>query len=625
MPVALPCPCLFPLPTRKDTRVHATSEARHAALFLTGATPAGALSAMAGGGFAPEVLDFAVYLGIDPEREEDLLWIAHECLSAELPAPWSEHTSSRGDVYFYNAETDESVVEHPLEAQYRAMVEDEKRKRLTGAQDRAADSHGGWSEGGGAADLDDSESAVPIAHSEVVDMALYYDVDPAKETWLLQTVREAVLAPLPWMFSEVKDSSGDPYYYNSVTDDSQREHPLDKVFEQRIASERDAFEQSQASATPDDAWQVFFSSNGSPYFHNFATGEEVRDAPDGMSAEHVRQQIRRDAASRQAQLLGKPRTAARDLEESSIGAEMSGDWQDMSNDPYEGIPDEEVQQMAEMLGLRPSDPKLIKFMRELHQKKTQALQGKTWTTEVYDENKVDMQPPKMRPPPKPPSPPRLVFFSWWYEEGVKKYIELRYDMTAHLFQIILNKTVALKDVKIAGASRVLLPLAALARPRRHTHTCARRQARAHTAPRACRMQWRGLCGSATRSCSPNFGGARRAQRSGGEEGEVNGGVAAGDRTGWGAAAGMGPLRRPEDRRAREAHDANAGQPRDLDVARVPCAPAPQEGPGAGKRDHAVQAHPGHRAPDAQHPGLHLLHANLLHASVCPHATPPAGP
>ena len=73
MPVALPCPCLFPLPTRKDTRVHATSEARHAALFLTGATPAGALSAMAGGGFAPEVLDFAVYLGIDPEREEDLL------------------------------------------------------------------------------------------------------------------------------------------------------------------------------------------------------------------------------------------------------------------------------------------------------------------------------------------------------------------------------------------------------------------------------------------------------------------------------------------------------------------------------------------------------------------------
>jgi centrosomal protein CEP164 len=430
------------------------------------------------GGFAPEVLDFAVYLGIDPEREEDLLWIAHECLNAELPTPWTEHTSSRGDVYFYNAETDESVVEHPLEEKYRAMVEDEKRKRLTGAQDRAAapPSHGGWSEGGGAADLDDSESAVPIAHSEVVDMALYFDVDPAKETWLLQTVREAVLAPLPWMFCEVTDSSGDPYYYNSVTDESQREHPLDKFFQDRLATERDAADDVTANA--DDAWQVFFSSNGSPYFHNFATGEEVRDAPDCMSADHVRQQIRRDAASRQAQLLGKPRAGAGESSESLLGAQMSGDWQDMGEDPYEGIPDEEVQQMAEMLGLRPSDPKLIKFMRELHAKKVQGMQGKTWTTEVYDENKVDMQPPKMRPPPKPPSPARLVFYSWWYEEGVKKYMELQYDMTKHLFYIILNKTVALKEVKIAG------PLASLALPLSHAPTRARVRARVRPGSRA---------------------------------------------------------------------------------------------------------------------------------------------
>ena len=62
--------------------------------------------------YPAEVLDFAVYLGIDPQREEHMLWIAQECLGAELPAPWSEHTSSRGDVYFYNSETDESVVEH---------------------------------------------------------------------------------------------------------------------------------------------------------------------------------------------------------------------------------------------------------------------------------------------------------------------------------------------------------------------------------------------------------------------------------------------------------------------------------------------------------------------------------
>ena len=325
--------------------------------------------------YAPEILDFAVYLGIDPEREEDLLWIAQECLVSELPSPWSEHTSSRGDVYFYNSETDESVVEHPLEAQYRAMVEEEKRKRLTGAQDRGGGSHGGWSEGGGAAEQDDSDRAVPIAHSEVVDMALYYDIDPAKETWLLQTVRESVLAPLPWMYREVKDSSGDPYFYNTVTDESQREHPLDHYFRERLANEREQVDPDQ-SVNSDEAWQVFFASNGTPYFHNFATGEEVRDAPDNMSAQYVKEQIRLDAQSRTAQLLGKPRPGPGDMGGTGMGDDTNDSF-DVAQDPYEGIPDSEVQDMAVMLGLRPSDPKLIKFMRELHQKKTEAMAGKT--------------------------------------------------------------------------------------------------------------------------------------------------------------------------------------------------------------------------------------------------------
>jgi centrosomal protein CEP164 len=371
--------------------------------------------------YPPEILDFAVYLGIDPEREEDLLWIAQECLSSELPAPWTEHTSSRGDVYFYNNETDESVVEHPLEAQYREIVHGEKRKR---GEERHG-SHGGWTEGGGAADLDDSERAVPIAHSEVVDMALYYDVDPAKETWLLKTVRESVLAPLPWMFKEVKDSSGDPYYYNTVTDESQREHPLDSFFRDLLATERE--KAGNMKVNPDEAWQVFFSSNGTPYFHNFATGEEVRDAPDVLSAQYVKDQIRLDARSRITQLLGEARTAPA-TDGSAMQGDESRDDTAYSRDPYQGIADAEVQQMAQMLGLRPSDPKLIKFMRELDEKKREAEAGRSWTTEVYTDKKTDMAAPKMRPRPPPPSPHRLVFYSWWYEEGVKKYIELRYEM-----------------------------------------------------------------------------------------------------------------------------------------------------------------------------------------------------
>ncbi|EKX45197.1 hypothetical protein GUITHDRAFT_152765, partial [Guillardia theta CCMP2712] len=76
-----------------------------------------------------------------------------------------------------------------------------------------------------------------------------------------------------------------------------------------------------------------------------------------------------------------------------------------------------------------------------------------FTTFQIDSHRVDSKAPesfKRRPHPPPPAPKRLVFFSWWFEEAVKKYIELRYDMEAKNFQIILNKSVALRDVKIAG-------------------------------------------------------------------------------------------------------------------------------------------------------------------------------
>ena len=81
----------------------------------------------------------AVYLGIDPREDADLLWIAEECLAAELPAGWSEHTSSRGDIYFYNSETDESTPKHPLEDHYRQVLEEEKIRKLEGRGDEGED------------------------------------------------------------------------------------------------------------------------------------------------------------------------------------------------------------------------------------------------------------------------------------------------------------------------------------------------------------------------------------------------------------------------------------------------------------------------------------------------------
>ncbi|KAJ1483119.1 hypothetical protein T484DRAFT_2616025 [Baffinella frigidus] len=114
--------------------------------------------------------------------------------------------------------------------------------------------------------------------------------------------------------------------------------------------------------------------------------------------------------------------------------------------------------MSQLLGMRPSDPRVVKFVREMEDRK-RAIErgGKTWTTEKYDDGrKVDISAPKMRPRQPPPTPKRLVFFAWWFEEGVKKYMELRYDMGEKIFHITLNKTVALRDVKIAGREGELL-------------------------------------------------------------------------------------------------------------------------------------------------------------------------
>jgi hypothetical protein len=49
-----------------------------------------------------QVLDFAIYLGMDPREDAEFLWMAEECLAADLPSGWTEQTSSRGDIYFYN-------------------------------------------------------------------------------------------------------------------------------------------------------------------------------------------------------------------------------------------------------------------------------------------------------------------------------------------------------------------------------------------------------------------------------------------------------------------------------------------------------------------------------------------
>eukprot|EP00505_MAST-04D_sp_SCG-Rhode-Island_P001095 Stramenopile-MAST_4_protein_1095 len=76
-----------------------------------------------------EVIEFAKYLGIDPNKESSLLWIAQEAIKAPLPDGWTDHTDESGNVYFYNTQTERSTWVHPLDDHYKTLV---KRLQRTG-------------------------------------------------------------------------------------------------------------------------------------------------------------------------------------------------------------------------------------------------------------------------------------------------------------------------------------------------------------------------------------------------------------------------------------------------------------------------------------------------------------
>jgi hypothetical protein len=87
--------------------------------------------------FRTASLVFADYIGIDIDREPELIWIAEEALD-DLPPNWELGIGDDGDVegipYYFNSSTGESVWVHPLENKYKKMVVEE-RKRLDSKKD----------------------------------------------------------------------------------------------------------------------------------------------------------------------------------------------------------------------------------------------------------------------------------------------------------------------------------------------------------------------------------------------------------------------------------------------------------------------------------------------------------
>ena len=84
---------------------------------------------------AKEVNEYAQFLGMDLEKDADLLWIAREGLRTPIPVHWRPcRTIDTENIYYFNFATGESTWEHPCDVIYKRRYEEEKKKKNATAQ-----------------------------------------------------------------------------------------------------------------------------------------------------------------------------------------------------------------------------------------------------------------------------------------------------------------------------------------------------------------------------------------------------------------------------------------------------------------------------------------------------------
>jgi hypothetical protein len=66
------------------------------------------------------IREHALFLGMDPDVDQDYMWIAEEALKAPLPEGWQQGLAEDGTPYYFNNTTDgPSLWVHPLDEKYR--------------------------------------------------------------------------------------------------------------------------------------------------------------------------------------------------------------------------------------------------------------------------------------------------------------------------------------------------------------------------------------------------------------------------------------------------------------------------------------------------------------------------
>lgn len=82
-----------------------------------------------------EVMEYAVWLGMNLEDDKDLIWIATAGLKEPCPAPWKPCQTEAGAIFFFNFSTGESIWDHPRDQHFRDLLNEEKAKKALVAVD----------------------------------------------------------------------------------------------------------------------------------------------------------------------------------------------------------------------------------------------------------------------------------------------------------------------------------------------------------------------------------------------------------------------------------------------------------------------------------------------------------
>ena len=84
-----------------------------------------------------EVREHAAWLGMNPDIDTDLLYLAREALHTPLTDGWKPCRDADGNLFFFNFETGQSSWDHPADATYRNLIQDKIREKRDGGRGRA--------------------------------------------------------------------------------------------------------------------------------------------------------------------------------------------------------------------------------------------------------------------------------------------------------------------------------------------------------------------------------------------------------------------------------------------------------------------------------------------------------